>query len=145
MAFWVLALIASVLVATASAQWVKQTVNTTAGFRGLSVVNEKIVWASGTGGTVIRTINGGKSWDVMNVPGAEKLDFRDIEAFDAKTAYILSIGNGEARVSTKPPTAARRGICSLRIRMKRRSLMPWHVRTKYTAMPCQIPSKHYSW
>src|SRR3954469_13457649 len=78
------------------AQWIKQTVNTTAAFRGLSVVNEKIVWASGTGGTVIRTIDGGKAWKVMTVPDTEKLDFRDIEAFDANTAYILSIGNGES-------------------------------------------------
>lgn len=75
-------------------QWIKQTVNTTAAFRGLSVVNDKVVWASGTGGTVIRTVDGGKAWDVIAVPGAEKLDFRDIEAFDANTAYILSIGNG---------------------------------------------------
>src|SRR6476661_6935370 len=78
------------------AQWIKQNVNTTASLRGLSVVNEKIVWASGTGGTVIRTINGSKSWNVITVPGAEKLDFRDVEAFDANTAYILSIGNGES-------------------------------------------------
>ncbi|MBK6749417.1 MAG: hypothetical protein KA956_02390 [Pyrinomonadaceae bacterium] len=79
-----------------NAQWVKQTVNTTASFRGLSVVNEKVIWASGTGGTVIRTIDGGKKWDVIQVPDAAKLDFRDIEAFDAETAYILSIGNGES-------------------------------------------------
>src|SRR5215203_4014703 len=77
-------------------QWIKQTVNTTASFRGLSVVNEKTVWASGTNGTVIRTIDGGKTWNVFSVPGAEKLDFRDIEAFDANTAYTLSIGNGDA-------------------------------------------------
>ena len=81
--------------ATSSAQWIKQTVNTSASFRGLSVVNEKIVWASGTGGTVIKTTDGGKTWNVMTVPGAEKLDFRDIEAFDANTAYVLSIGNGD--------------------------------------------------
>ena len=89
-----------VLVTTLStisaAQWIKQTVDTTASFRGLSVVNEKIVWASGTGGTVIRTINAGKTWKVMTVPGAEKLDFRDVEAFDANTAYVLSIGNGDS-------------------------------------------------
>ena len=78
-----------------NAQWVRQKVDTTVSFRGLAVVNEKIVWASGTGGTVIRTIDGGKSWNVITVPGAEKLDFRDIEAFDANTAYILSIGNGD--------------------------------------------------
>ena len=84
-----------VYASAASAHWIKQAVNTTASFRGLSVVNEKIIWASGTGGTVIRTIDGGKTWNVMTVPGAEKLDFRDIEVLDANTAYILSIGNGE--------------------------------------------------
>ena len=78
------------------AQWVKQPVDTKALFRGLSVVSEKVVWASGTGGTVVKTIDGGKTWKVMTVPGAEKLDFRDIEAFDANTAYILSIGNGDS-------------------------------------------------
>lgn len=77
-------------------QWVKQTVDTKAGFRGLSVVSSTVIWASGTGGTVIRTADGGKTWRVINVPGAEKLDFRDIEAFDSNTAYILSIGNGDA-------------------------------------------------
>lgn len=79
-----------------SAQWVRQTVDATASFRGLSVVSEKVVWASGTGGTVIRTIDGGSTWKVIKVPDAENLDFRDIEAFDANTAYILSIGNGES-------------------------------------------------
>ena len=57
-----------------NAQWVRQRVDTTASFRGLAVVNEKIIWASGTGGTVIRTIDGGKTWNVITVPGAEKLD-----------------------------------------------------------------------
>lgn len=88
--FFSIAVISSVV----SAQWMKQKVNTNASFRGLSVVNQKIVWASGTGGTVIKTVDGGATWKVMTVPGAEKLDFRDIEAFDTKTAYVLSIGNG---------------------------------------------------
>lgn len=77
------------------AQWQKQAVNTTAGFRGLSVVNDQVVWASGTGGTFIKTTNGGKTWKVGKVAGAEKLDFRDVEAFDANIAYVLSIGDGE--------------------------------------------------
>ena len=85
-----------VTMSSVSAQWQKQEVNTDASFRGLDVVSDKVVWASGTGGTVVRTIDGGKNWDVIKVPGAEKLDFRDIEAFDANTAYILSIGNGES-------------------------------------------------
>lgn len=80
---------------TADAQWIKQSVNTTASLRGLSVVSEKVIWASGTGGTFLKTIDRGKTWKVGIVAGAEKLDFRDIEAFDANTAYVLSIGNGE--------------------------------------------------
>ncbi|MEJ7622591.1 MAG: YCF48-related protein [Pyrinomonadaceae bacterium] len=92
---FILSVLLLAIASPAVAQWVKQTVNTTAAFRGLSVVNEKVVWASGTGGTVIRTIDGGKTWGVIMVPGAEKLDFRDIEAFDAKTAFVLSIGDGE--------------------------------------------------
>jgi photosystem II stability/assembly factor-like uncharacterized protein len=91
--FFLLALF--ILSPAASAQWQKQAVNTTASFRGLSVVNDQVIWASGTGGTFIRTTDGGKTWKVGTVSGAEKLDFRDIEAFDANTAYVLSIGNGE--------------------------------------------------
>ena len=79
-----------------NAQWQKQNVDTKAGFRGLAVVSEKVIWASGTGGTVLRSIDGGKTWSVNKVADAEKLDFRDIEAFDADTAYILSIGTGES-------------------------------------------------
>jgi len=81
---------------TATAQWQKQSVGTKASLRGLSVVNEKIIWASGTGGTFLKTIDAGKSWTVGKVPVAEKLDFRDVEAFDADTAYLLSIGEGES-------------------------------------------------
>ncbi len=79
-----------------NAQWQKQNVDTRASLRGLVVVSDKIIWASGTGGTVLRSIDGGKNWSVNKVPDAEKLDFRDIEAFDADTAYILSIGTGES-------------------------------------------------
>ncbi|HEX8734741.1 MAG TPA: hypothetical protein VF721_05410 [Pyrinomonadaceae bacterium] len=79
----------------ADAQWQKQTIDTKASLRGLSVVSEKIIWASGTGGTFLKTTDGGKSWTIGKVPGAEKLDFRDVEAFDAQTAYLLSIGEGE--------------------------------------------------
>ena len=91
-AVWVFVMFLTIPV---SAQWQKQTVETKASLRGLSVVNEKVVWASGTGGTVLQTVDGGKTWTVRVVPGAEKLDFRDIEAFDANTAYVLSIGEGE--------------------------------------------------
>ncbi len=83
------------LISSMNAQWQKVDVATTAGFRGLNVISEKIIWASGTEGTVIRTVDGGKTWSVMTVPGAEKLDFRGIKAFDANTAVIISSGPAE--------------------------------------------------
>ncbi len=59
--------------------------------RGLSVVTDKIIWASGSKGTVAKSLDSGKTWKWMQVPGFEKKDFRDIEAFDAKTAIIMAI------------------------------------------------------
>lgn len=93
--FTALFLFACLAVSVADAQWTKQTIDTKASLRGLSVVNENVVWASGTGGTFLKTVDGGKNWTVGKVPDADKLDFRDIEAFDANTAYVLSIGEGE--------------------------------------------------
>ncbi len=59
--------------------------------RGLSVVNDNVIWVSGNKGTVGRSNNGGKTWNWMTVKGFEKTDFRDIEAFDGATAVIMAI------------------------------------------------------
>jgi photosystem II stability/assembly factor-like uncharacterized protein len=60
--------------------------------RGLSVVNDDIIWVSGSAGTVGRSMDGGNTWQWMQVKGYEKTDFRDIEAFDGKQAIIMGIG-----------------------------------------------------
>ena len=72
-----------------------QTSNTNARLRGVSAVNARVAWASGSNGTYLKTNDGGTTWQAATVPGAESLDFRDVEAFDANTAYLLSIGEGE--------------------------------------------------
>ena len=59
--------------------------------RGLSVVDDNIVWVSGNKGTVGKSVDGGKNWIWMTVPGYEDRDFRDIEAFDDDTAVIIAI------------------------------------------------------
>jgi photosystem II stability/assembly factor-like uncharacterized protein len=76
-------------------RWTLQTSGVTARLRGVSAVNERVAWASGSGATVLRTTDGGATWKKLNVT-AETLDFRDIDAIDAQTAYVLSIGNGAA-------------------------------------------------
>lgn len=66
--------------------------------RGLAAVGRSTAWVAGSGGTVLRTVDGGRSWQDVSPPGAaaEKLELRDIEAFDARRAVALSIGEGEA-------------------------------------------------
>ena len=77
----------------ATAQLKAQTGGTTVELRGLSVVSKEIAWASGAKGTFLRTTDGGQTWHTGTVPGAEELDFRDVEGIDAYTAYLLSIGD----------------------------------------------------
>src|SRR6478735_3403153 len=59
--------------------------------RGLSVVNDRVIWVSGSNGTVGRSIDKGKSWQWITVPGMEKRDFRDIEAFNEHSAVIIAV------------------------------------------------------
>ena len=78
-----------------SLTWRPSPTGTDAQLRGLSAVNRNVAWASGARGTVLRTVDGGRSWQQVGPPGTATLDFRDIEAFDARTAVALSIGEGE--------------------------------------------------
>jgi photosystem II stability/assembly factor-like uncharacterized protein len=67
------------------------TSGTKASLRGLSVVTDKIVWVSGSKGTVGKSLDGAKTWAWMTVPGYEKRDFRDVEGFDKNTAVIMAV------------------------------------------------------
>ena len=88
-------LAALLLAVSAHAQFVLQDSHSTASLRGIDTAGPEIAWASGSGGTVLRTIDGGINWQRCATPqGAEKLDFRGIQALDAKTAVILSSGKG---------------------------------------------------
>ena len=90
-----LSLILSMIVVTAFPSWVMQNSGATARLRGVSAVNDRIAWVSGSNSTVLRTDDGGHSWKQLQVT-TDKLDFRDIDAIDGRTAYVLAIGNGDA-------------------------------------------------
>jgi photosystem II stability/assembly factor-like uncharacterized protein len=80
----------------AHAQWDIEDSHTTASLRGIHNVGGGVAWASGTNGTVLRTEDGGYLWQTCNIPpGAEKLDFRGIQAFDENTAIVMSSGTGD--------------------------------------------------
>lgn len=71
-----------------------QDSGTTQGLIAVSPVNKRVVWASGRGGTFAVTTDGGTTWRSGVVPGAESLQFRDVEGVSDTVAYLLSIGTG---------------------------------------------------
>ncbi len=79
----------------AAPHWSLQTSGVTARLRGVSAVSDRVAWASGAGSTVLRTADGGASWQKLTVT-TDAVDFRDVDAIDERAAYVLSIGNGPA-------------------------------------------------
>ncbi|HEX3927115.1 MAG TPA: YCF48-related protein [Gemmatimonadales bacterium] len=71
-----------------------QQSGTNALLQAVSPVSDRIVWISGHSGAVLRTLDGGTTWQIRPVPGAERLEFRAIVAHSANEAWIMSAGNG---------------------------------------------------
>src|ERR1700745_1840532 len=96
-------LIASLIVASAALGFAQepgvhqpkltlQASGTTQLLIAVSPVNSRVVWAAGTGGTYVVTTNGGETWESALVPGAENLEFGDVQGVSDKVAYLMSIG-----------------------------------------------------
>lgn len=91
-----------VMAATQAGQWIIQNSGLDTNLRGVSAVESsraprnRAVWACGSKGAVLRSPDGGKSWQRLSIPGGEALDFRAIVALPGGTAYVMSIGNGAA-------------------------------------------------
>ncbi|MBM3908785.1 MAG: hypothetical protein FJ363_12020, partial [Gemmatimonadetes bacterium] len=82
-------------------RWTLQSSGVSAAFRGFSAVNGLVAWAGGSRGAVLRTVDGGTTWEKLIVPGAESLDFRDVHGVSSRVAYAMSAGpaeNGQARI-----------------------------------------------
>lgn len=73
----------------------EQTSGVTAVLQAVSAVSGQVAWVAGHAGVVLRTTDGGAGWERLRVPGADSLEFRDVEAFDAEVAYLLAAGPGE--------------------------------------------------
>ncbi|AWV99073.1 YCF48-related protein [Arcticibacterium luteifluviistationis] len=83
------------------AQWQMLESGTSASFRSMDVVNKKVVWAGGSNNTVLKTINGGKTWQNYAVNPELTLDFRGIKGFDKNIAIAVSAGlaeEGQAKI-----------------------------------------------
>lgn len=90
---WLLACF--LVVGSAWGQWEVLPSGSTADLRGIHAIGHGVAWASGTQGTVLRTTDDGKTWQRCATPlGAEGLDFRGVQAFEADTAIVMSSGKG---------------------------------------------------
>ncbi|HEU4947692.1 MAG TPA: oxidoreductase [Kribbella sp.] len=78
-----------------SYEWEPAPTGSTSQFRGLAAVSADVAWVAGSAGQVLRTTDGGKSWQNVSPPGAGALLFRDVEAFGPDRAVVLAIGVGE--------------------------------------------------
>jgi len=103
-----LSLIAAALATPAQSQWQILPSPTSANLRGIHSLGNGIAWASGSNGAVLRTTDDGVHWAVCSTPpGAGKLDFRGIQAFDASTAIVMSSGKGDLSRLYKTTDACR--------------------------------------
>ncbi|MGB2627755.1 MAG: YCF48-related protein [Candidatus Acidiferrum sp.] len=91
----------SLLMVTAGVSWSVRTTGIDTNLRGISIASKKqgiqstTIWASGSHGVVLRSMDAGKNWERLVVPQSESLDFRGIQAFNENEAYIMSSGEGE--------------------------------------------------
>ncbi|WP_167437831.1 WD40/YVTN/BNR-like repeat-containing protein [Pedobacter miscanthi] len=69
------------------------TEGTKTSIRGLSVVSDQVIWVSGSNSSVGKSTDGGITWKWIQPKGYEKVDFRDIEAFDDQNAIIVNAGS----------------------------------------------------
>jgi len=77
------------------------TSGTKTSIRGLSVVNNSVLWASGSNGSIARSTDGGKTFNWITVKGYEQRDFRDVEAFDSNIAIIIAVAEPAIILKTK--------------------------------------------
>ena len=78
-------------------KWTSVPTGTKSSLRGLCAVDAQVAFASGSGGTLLRTLDGGKTWTDIAPPDTEGCDFRDVEAFD-RNHVIAMVAGQPARV-----------------------------------------------
>ncbi|NWF89993.1 MAG: T9SS type A sorting domain-containing protein, partial [Ignavibacteriaceae bacterium] len=79
-------------------QWTAQVSNTTQRIRCIKAVDDNVVWACGNGGVVLRTVDGGTTWQVKTSPNTGSVNY-GLDAIDSSTAWVTGTVGGSADVS----------------------------------------------
>lgn len=86
------------IAAATGSWWSVRSTGVDSNLRGVAVVVRRsgtTVWATGSQGTILRSVDGGNTWEPLHISGAENLDFRGVQTFDGQTVYVMSSGEGE--------------------------------------------------
>jgi photosystem II stability/assembly factor-like uncharacterized protein len=80
---------------SSGADWTSTPTGSEASLRGISAVSDRVVWVSGSGGTVLRTTDSGAHWQrrIRGLPS--DLDFRAIQTYDGRIVTVMAAGAGE--------------------------------------------------
>ncbi|WP_206681252.1 hypothetical protein [Actinomadura sp. J1-007] len=119
--------------------WRLTPTGTDSRLRGLAAVGRKVAWAAGSGGTVLRTTDAGRTWRRVGPPGTEGLEFRDVEAFDARRAVVLAIGEGDASRVYRTSDGAAPGRSASATTTRARSTTASRSPTPGTGWPSATP------
>lgn len=84
-----------------SAEFTELETGSNSSLRGLFVIDGNVIWASGSGGTVLLSTDAGESWKNCSVPGAEENDFRSIRAWDEKRAMVFGVAGPDFGYQTE--------------------------------------------
>jgi len=76
------------LALSVNAQWVVQTSGVTGSLRTVSVIDENVAWISGASGVVLRTTNGGTTWQNVSIAASTATQY--IYGIDANTAIVCA-------------------------------------------------------
>ncbi len=84
-----------------AAAWRVSETGTQASLRGISAVDDEIVWVSGSEATVLRTLDGGETWESCGPEGYGELEFRCVHAMSSDVACIASAGTPAVLLRTE--------------------------------------------
>src|SRR5262249_32164968 len=67
-----------------------QTSGVTTRLQAIAPINRRVVWVSGSFGVILRTTDGGTTWERRSIPGTETLAFRAIHAVTEDIAFVMT-------------------------------------------------------
>jgi len=89
---FILIILGCSVISKATAQTV---IDSLSSLRGISVLNQDVVWVGGSRGLIAKTQDGGVTWGQLSIPETEDFEFRDVEVFNENEVLVMSAGEGE--------------------------------------------------